>query len=217
MDKQNVLKQYQNIYTDENGLVFKMREIHRNDPFVVSDYIEHNSKVCFVFSCPGQDELINDQVCHGKTGENLDVLLKILHDKKAEIFSSDNRYEYDILNASNIVHFYALDNKTEADSSEIKQNIQRIFNYVDENENLSYVILFGKKAESIKKDLKRHIKKSQKNIKVIFNIPHLGFRSINQINIDSMLKKDEHSKTTSEERTRLRLEIVAEKILSQMK
>ena len=121
--------------------------MHEKNPYTVEDHVINNSKICFIFSCPGREELIQNKVCSGETGENLDELLKILGSKNGLLFPSSNRYDYDILNASNKVHFYALDKKTEANKSEIKDDFQRISGYIEKNKNLLYIILFGKKLK----------------------------------------------------------------------
>lgn len=73
----------------------------------------------FVFSCPGRDELIAGIPCSGTTGQNLDKLLKILNVINSDLFCNTNRYRYDILNATEVVHFEMLGNKTKGKKDEI--------------------------------------------------------------------------------------------------
>ena len=105
-DEPDILEKYREIYNKSGGIFEELKKCHKENPYTVSDHISQKSKVCFIFSCPGREELIQNQVCSGETGENLDKLLKILTGLNGEVFHSSDRYEYDILNASDKVHFY---------------------------------------------------------------------------------------------------------------
>lgn len=213
LDKEKLLQQYQAIYQEKKGFFHQMIEIHKKDPYTVNDNTKNNKKICFIFSCPGREELINGQVCCGDTGENLESLLKILNQTNTELFPSTNRYDYDLLNASNIVHFYALDRRTEAGTNEIQKQIQRVFDYIDSNNNLCYIILCGKKAERIKSKIEDYIKEQSLEITVIDGVPHLGYQSLNQIEKDINGKTiNESSYPYSKTRTEARLYVVADKI-----
>lgn len=218
MNKNELLKKFQNFHIDKNGIFKKIKNIHKENPYTVNDYTTKKTQVCFIFSCPGYEELINNKVCCGKTGDNLDILLNILHSIDKNLFPSTNRYDYDILNSSNVVHYYALDNKTEPEKSEILNNKVRIFNYIDSNKQLKYIVLFGKKADNLSTEIKKHIDNNNLKMLIIKNLPHLGYQSINQI------KKDENNKSineknypTPEERTKARLKVIANKIINQIK
>ena len=52
---------------------------------------QNNSRIAFVFSCPGRIEMESDQLLHGITGENLDLLLIKLHKAYPEVFSKKER------------------------------------------------------------------------------------------------------------------------------
>ena len=72
------------------------------------------SPVAFMFACPGQKEQKAGRVVSGMTGKNLNTLLSILMKSKNEkiraLFPSEDRYDYLITNASDTVHYPALDN-----------------------------------------------------------------------------------------------------------
>ena len=217
INKNKLLDEYRKIYRHTGGLFDQICALHKDDPITIQDHTTQQSKVCFVLSCPGQYELINEKVCWGETGENLDKLLQMLNKENPDIFLSFNRYDYDILNASDVVHFYALDKKTEASKREIEGRIQRIYDYVDSNKNLSYMILLGKKAEYVKEKLEKKIQNHPEGILIVYDIPHLGYQSLNQIGIDVNDNQiDEENYSDSESRTKARLEVIAKKIIEQI-
>lgn len=216
-NSQEVLKEYRKIYNNEDGVFQKLKKLHKENPYTVEDNVINNSKICFIFSCPGREELIQNKVCSGETGENLDELLKILGSKKGLVFPSCNRYDYDILNASNRVHFYALDKKTEANKSEIEKCFQRISGYIEKNKNLLYIILFGKKAQILREFIEPCITSKKPKIHII-HAPHLGYQSLNQIGIDIEKKEiNEDNYPDADVRTQKRLEVVAKDILMEIK
>ena len=216
-NSQEVLKEYRKIYNNEDGVFQQLKKLHKENPYTVEDHVLNNSKICFIFSCPGREELIQNKVCSGETGENLDELLKILGSKNGLLFPSSNRYDYDILNASNKVHFYALDKKTEANKSEINDDFQRISGYIEKNKNLLYIILFGKKAQILQKFIELCITSKKPKIHII-SAPHLGYQSLNQIGIDIENKEiNEDNYPSAEVRTQKRLEVVAKDILIEIK
>lgn len=214
---QEVLKEYRKIYNNEDGVFQQLKKLHKENPYTVEDHVLNNSKICFIFSCPGREELIQNKVCSGETGENLDELLKILGSKNGLLFPSSNRYDYDILNASNKVHFYALDKKTEANKSEIKNGFQRISAYIEKNKNLLYIILFGKKAQILRELIDVWNVTNELNIHII-SAPHLGYQSLNQIGMDIENKEiNEDNYPDADVRTQKRLEVVAKDILIKIK
>jgi len=104
--------------------------------------------VAFLFSCPGQEEEKNNKPVSGKTGNNLDILLKYLIIQGKNYFPYKNRYNYRITNAWNKVEYKNKTNRTEATITEIMQekNLTRI---QSELKNMKILILFGKKAQKI--------------------------------------------------------------------
>lgn len=86
------------------------------------------SMIAFIFACPGSKEIKRNRVCVGQTGKNLNCLLKILNRLKPDLFTSVNRYEYLITNASEIAHYKMLDKITTPTKKEInaKDNLDRL-------------------------------------------------------------------------------------------
>ena len=167
-------------------------------------------KTAFIFSCPGQEELKSGLLVNGQTGKNLDMLLTILNNRRPDIFPSTNRYEYRITNSSEIVHYKALDNRTEAKPQEINapENLKRLKADIV---GYDYVITFGRcsaiGAESIKNDTEC------KNTTFVYS-QHLSFMSLN-----SSIKTDINGKPIergSADGTYRRIEVVAKKILDQI-
>ena len=195
-DKQTQLNEYRKLYLNSDGVFNKLKEIHKDDPFTIENITDKNSKVCFVFSCPGRAELIAGAPCQGATGDNLNILLEILNEKFPDLFESKNKDSYDILNATTRVHFYALDHKTEASTTEIKNNSNKIKDYLENNKNFEFAIIFGEKAKKLEELFDEKFIESR----------HLGFQSINQIKVDEEIT----------DKTRARLQIVANDIEKQM-
>jgi len=68
--------------------------------------------VGLVFSCPGRCETELGRPVAGTTGDNLDYIIKRLHQKFSEIFKYPNKYDYRITNASKNPHYSKLGNGT---------------------------------------------------------------------------------------------------------
>ena len=167
-------------------------------------------KTAFIFSCPGQEELKSGLLVNGQTGKNLDMMLTILNKKRPDIFPSTNRYDYRITNSSEIVHYKALDNRTEAKPQEINapENLKRLKADIV---GYDYVITFGRCSaigvESIKNDTEC------KNTIFVYS-QHLSFMSLN-----SSIKTDIDGNPIergSSDGTYRRLEVAAQKILKQI-
>ena len=207
-EKDEILKKYiENIENCQN-ILNELKGQHKNNKYTVEDQIGKNSKVCFIFSCPGREELIHGKLCQGDTGENLNKILEILNVDRPTIFESKVKEEYDILNSTNIVHFNELDHKTEGDKNEINKHKQQLKKYLENNNNLEYVILCGNNAQTVKDVFKD---------KKIICSRHLGFQSINQIKTDICGKDiSEIVYPRSIDRTKARLEVVAEDIIRQI-
>lgn len=231
--KEKLLEDFCNLDKNRTALLEKMKTIHTTDPYTVKDSIENKSKVCFVFSCPGQEELKARCVCAGTTGTNLEKLITLLtngdcltdvkiknKEKLFEImtgvFNESNKTKYDILNASQIVHFEALDDDTEGDDEEIEKtnNSERILKYITENPNLQYIICFGDKAQQIIEEIKK--KKELKPIETITVSHHLSFRRLNQITKGINNEDIMSSYKKSNERNLARLRVLAKEIMKQI-
>jgi len=157
-------------------------------------HYQHGKKTdfAFVFSCPGQVEEEQGRPVAGKTGNNLQILLKLLKLNKDDIR---------ITNAWPLPEYKSKTGRSETPNQEIKSrwNIERL------EEELSdingFIICFGEKA-------KLAINSTGLNEKIIFN-RHLGLQSINQIQIDET--EDKQNKTF------MRLEIISNEIIKDVK
>lgn len=208
--KIKALNDYIKIMTKEkNAALDKLRKYHEESKYTVKDQIvSKNSRVCFVFSCPGREEMINKKLCAGQTGNNLNSLLSILNKKDKELFPSTSKNDYDILNATPVVHFMDLDNTTEGTKEEIERYSSRIKDYLKKRKQpLDLVIFCGNKSAILEPLFKGKAKK-------VIEINHLGFQSLNQI------KKDVNNEPINEinypipsKRTSVRLEKIADDIM----
>lgn len=155
--------------------------------------------VAFVFSCPGQKEELAGRVCAGKTGENLDLLIRYLHEKRPEIFTSPLRESYTITNASDRVHYMGLTKDTEASYGEISEpeNIDRLSN---ELSGCRVVICMGDRAAYA-------VARTCGAAKILRG-EHLGHQNLNRnYRVDG---------GTASERNKERVAIIGDKILQQL-
>ena len=213
-DGEQVLNGYRVYIAQEKEWMEKLRKAHNDNPYTVEDKLVENSKVCFIFSCPGREELIHNELCYGKTGNTLNILLEMLKEEDSTIFPSDLKSGYNIANASSIVHFEALDNLPEAEDDEILEdsNLKKINDFLEGIKGLTHVILFGKKAQLLEDKIKH-----KANLKIIVS-RHVGFKSLNHIAEDvhgDKINKENYK--TAEERTKARIEVVAKEIIDQIK
>ena len=211
MDGQIILNEYREKQKDlEEELLPKLIEAHKIERFRVKQQCDRHTKVCFVFSCPGQQEMLEDKLCAGQTGDNLNLLLSILNKMNSTIFPYLSKSEYDILNATPVVHFKKLDGKTEGTKKEINENIPVVETYIKSNPNLKYAIFCGNKAKLL-------IDSFRKKKIIVISINHLGFQSVNQINKDSSGKIiNEETYENPEERTKARIEKIANDIIGKI-
>ena len=216
-NRNSLLKKYRQIYLSEDILLEQLRIEHDKEPYTVKNYDKKKSNVCFILSCPGREELINNKPCSGNTGKNLNKLLQILHQQRPDLFKFTDRYQYDILNTTEIVHFEALDTETEGGKDEIDRGVKKILEYVDSNTNLAYMVLFGRKVKKIIKKLNYFIEEKNRVIYIIDGEYHLSYRGLSKINKDikdNFINKKNYPK--SDERTNARLTVVADKIIKQL-
>ena len=208
-----VLDGYRDYIAQEEKWMEKLRKAHNDNPYTVEDQLVADSQVCLIFSCPGREELIANKVCSGTTGKTLNSLLCILNKQYKEIFNDTDKSKYSIANASNIVHFEALGNKSEGNKNEItnEKNINRIKDFLGNIKALKYVILFGDTAHY----LTNTVEEINPNCTVIKS-KHLSMRRLNSaINEDLTGKNIED--LPEEERTHARLAVVANEIINQIK
>ena len=148
-----------------------------------------SSPVAFLFACPGQKEQKAGKVVAGSTGRNLNLLLSALSSSESsfikELFPSEDRYDYLITNASNVVHYPAWDETSLPKKEEYSAgaNLSRLFY---ELEDMKYVIAFGVQAKETAKllELMFDMRNVEPRPTFITSLPHLSFLSLNQISKD---------------------------------
>lgn len=181
-----------------------------------------NSKVAFVFSCPGRHEEEAKRPAAKATGNNLAVLLEILNESNALNYALE-REKITIANAWAKVEYRSATQRTEATSEEVLQaeNINRLANelaHVSE-----YIICCGEKAK-IAVCAANSTKLINKNCKLIF-VNHIGNSGLNRIKIDvtgqpiltvptDISSKDR--KTLGKANTRKRLAVIANAISNEV-
>ena len=186
--------------------------------------IEYNkgnnvSSVAFMFACPGQKEQAAGRVVAGATGKNLDMLLSVLMEseniKISSLFPSANRYDYLITNASNIIHYPALDKTSLPSKSEYseKSNLERL---CGELECVKYVIAFGAQAKDVSRLVENEYQalRLERYPKFITSLPHLSLLALNQISHDINGERIERGDKAA---TRKRLTVVAKMLTDSLK
>lgn len=158
------------------------------------------NRIAFVFSCPGKEEQDNNKPVAGKTGCNLELLLKEL--KKRDFIKEDfrDRYDFIITNSHNEVHYKALNNRTEPLNSKIKEesNLSRL---KKELKDAEIIICFGKKSKYALHQIKD---KLDEEAKILYS-RHLGLMSLNQIKLEKGITN----------RTEERIKILAKDLIKQ--
>ncbi len=176
------------------------------------------SPVAFMFACPGQKEYEAGKVVSGITGKNLNTLLSILskheNEKIRALFPSESRYDYLITNASDTVHYPALDKTSLPPRSEYidDANLNRLYH---EFEHSEYVIAFGVQAKEAAKlvEYKYDMREVSPRPHFVTSLPHLSLLSINQISEDV---NGVHIEKGDREATHKRLEVVAQKLVENL-
>lgn len=158
-----------------------------------------NTNIAFVFSCPGSAEEAAGHVCAGKTGKNLEILIEYYAEQRPDVFTSSFKSDYTITNASDIVHYPALTNDSEASLTEISasENIERL---KKDLRGCHTVICMGAKANYAVSRANIHAR--------IVRGEHLSTSNLNRN------YKVNGNDTAS--RNKRRVEIVGDKILSQL-
>ncbi len=183
--------------------------------------IEYNkgnniSPVAFMFACPGQKEQAAGRVVAGATGKNLNTLLSILSEsenkKIRSLFPSADRYDYLITNASDTVHYPALDKTSLPSKSEYgdKANLARL---CGELECVKYVIAFGAQAKDVSRLVENEylLRKLPHYPIFITSLPHLSLLALNQISNDINGERIERG---DKEATYKRLTVVAKMLIN---
>ncbi len=131
-----------------------MKKLKKLNELYIDDNIATASNLCIILSCPGEAELIEQRVCAGQTGKNLEKLLKeilcrfqgINAGKSIISSANDSRYNYTIVNASNEIHFRDFNDAEPKDSDILAQkNIERVIQELT-NESIDYFLICGEKA-----------------------------------------------------------------------
>lgn len=177
------------------------------------------SSVSFLFACPGQHEEKLGRVVAGNTGKNLNRLLESLshssNPKIKELFPSSDRYDYLITNASDIIHYPALDGRSLPAKKEYmaEENIERLY---AELKGVQYVIAFGTQAKDVSSAISSLFEKKNETQKPFFitSLPHLSFLSLNQISRDI---NGNEIKKGDKEGTKKRIDVVKEMLEIQIK
>lgn len=213
-DKKALIQEYKEM---TNCFVKRKREIldalANHDELTVEDNIVTESNLCVFLSCPGEKEFVEQKVCVGQTGANLDTVLQaILKEIKDVTKSSQNtlpiRYQFSIINASHNVHFREYNSAEPSDEEILKDNnIERVKNNVN-NLKLKYCIVCGDKAELLFNNLKI----SDVKIASICHLGNVGLRNTYRCNysLDGIKTIGDLKESKRDEK---RLELVAEKII----
>lgn len=150
----------------------------------------NDSKIAFVFSCPGKLEMETGILCAGETGNNLDKLLIILHRLKPNVFFGKDRNDYFITNASNCVHYSELTNDSEAPDSELSMP-DNLFRLKKELQNRTMIICCGKKAKKAVKKIEKLLPEC--NIVFVNHLGKRGLQSVSGMTDDEKLVRIAHS------------------------
>ena len=169
------------------------------------------SPVAFMFACPGQKEQAAGRVVAGATGKNLNALLSILasseNEKIRALFPAEDRYDYLITNASDTVHYPAIDKTSLPSKKEYSDdaNLNRLYKELDHSK---YVIAFGAQAKEVSKlvEYKYQLREVTPRPVFITSLPHLSLLSLNQISEDVNGERIERG---DPEATHKRLTVVA--------
>ena len=216
--KEIIINQLRNLEKRKNKLIEILKKL--KDELMVDDWYV-NSNICFILSCPGYYELFNDKVCSGNTGDNLDKVIKHLldlinKDRQLEKIILDNknekiRYQSNIINSSNKVHFMELTSDTEPEEKEINTTIEsRKITESIKKKDINYYVLCGEKAIYFFEQIENSIK-DKKYKKAV--IGHLSYQSVNYLIPNSKLNGCKNSK----DRANKRCEMIADDIFNQFK
>lgn len=160
-----------------------------------------NNPTAFVFSCPGQRELHFGKICQGETGFTLSQVIEYCNLKRPDIFPYSSKDDYLITNASDIVHFKALTNDTEASNEEIlaKENIKRLERELKSKRN---IICMGERAKTA-------ISAAGISGRVVYFPHHLSNQKLNR----EYKNEDFPENYTPQQRRMARIVIVSEELL----
>jgi len=164
--------------------------------------------LAFVFSAPGEREMLDGKPVAGETGTNLELALSHLHGSLPTIFPSSHRYDYRITNAISTPTAIALGHRTsEAPDTEIRapSNVRRVLR---ELEGCSLVVLCGNKAKVLAPALRE-------SGKTIIEVPHVGNKALNGKFVVPDCLRLNSSRARREHRVRLWADAVVRAIASE--
>jgi hypothetical protein len=186
----------------------------------VKDNIKEKSNLCVILSCPGEEELIEQKVCAGETGENLEYILSSVSKQISLIPPYDfelnppvaQRYNYTIINSVDDVYFRKY-NDSEAEKEEIEKeaNVKRVQCAIEKLKHLKYILICGDNANIIYQKIKASHSTEVKTAKVC----HLGWVGLR--NEYKNCHKDLKSISSGKERDEKRLQLLADKIIDNLK
>lgn len=214
--KSKLIEKYKTI--DSNSKQQKRKildKLKSKGELTVNDHLVHNSNLCIILSCPGEEEFINQKVCFGDTGKNLDIMLENLLKLNINIKGLDSneklRYKFSIINASNEVHFREYNGAEAADKDiTTDENLTRIKNELMDLKNIQYFILSGDKAGLLYDTIKDSCPEAK--ISQICHIGNVGIRNTYK-NKSTILKNGKSlAKLDESSRDKERLNLIAEQI-----
>ena len=211
-----LIKEYKEIEKRaKREILDKLKENHM---LYVEDNVKMDSNLCIILSCPGQEELIADRVCAGETGENLEKILemvrqidnanKLKHAKCCNI--GEQRYTYTIINSVRDVYFRGY-NGAEADEDAVidKQNIERVKMELT-NCKIKYFIVCGNNARLLYEQIESDF--GDVDVSFVSHVGWVGLRNEYKNDNDEL-----KGLATGKERDEKRLELVANKIVKDLK
>lgn len=165
-----------------------------------------SNEVTLVFSCPGQKEMKLKRPAAGKTGKNLDIVLKNLDDYKGIKW---NRKSVTITNSWPNIEYNKFTGRSEATKHEIihSDNLDRL--YDDIKVTTKYIICFGENANYAVNQINRNLQAT------IITARHLSSRNLNaniKEDINGNIIKKGTTDIEKEINTNARLEVVAKEI-----
>lgn len=219
--KAELIEKYKNLESETQKEKLEiLDDLKARNELKVKDNIKENSNLCVILSCPGEEELIEQKVCVGETGENLEYILSVIskhihlnppYDSKLDR-SEKQRYNYTIINSVDDVYFRKY-NDSEAEKEEVEKeaNVKRVQNSIEKLKHLKYILICGENANIIYQKVKSSHSKDVKLAKVC----HLGWVGLR--NEYKNCHKDLKSISTGKERDEKRLQLLADKIIDNLK
>ena len=95
LTKEDFIKQYKERTKKSKKEIINdiLKNVNPKDYLKVKDNIVLDSNLCIILSCPGEEEMLNQKVCAGETGNNLEKILRIVVNEIKEIKQKIERLE----------------------------------------------------------------------------------------------------------------------------